>query len=365
MKLKLIMLPAALLLGACAHTSAPNAQKAAPEMLQADGAADFDARDLSVSKNRAVLDAERTAVARVAELYIDETAKAEKYSTLESGMLGSPQLYVSKHKVLSEGRDGASYRVRLKVWVYHARIASELRALNLSGPAATAPRAAFVLRGAAAPAFSAAFREAFAKRSQIKVEAFPFAGDAAAASLPEAALLAAASSSGADLLFAASASASASGAGLNTGFYPSKSEAAVKVYDARTGKTLLELSSQANAIDSSEAASFAKALASAGELLAQQAAAKSDRLLKPQASLKLKIGNIDGIETLEKLKAQLLKLDVKGLRLESYDSGEALFDVSPRSPDAQEFASAVLRGDSLGLELEGTNAQEVSFSLQR
>ncbi len=365
MKLKLLIAPAVLLLGACAHTQAPNALKAAPEMLLADGAADFDARDLAASKNRAVLDAERTAVARVAELYIDETAKAEKYSALENGMFKSPQLYVARQKVVSEGRDGASYRVRLKVWVYQARIASELRALDLSGPAASAPRAAFVQRGAVAPAFSAAFREAFAKRSQIKIEDFPFSGDAAAATLPEAALLSAASSSGADLLFAASASASASGAGLNTGFYPSRAEAAVKVYDARTGKVLLELSSQANAIDSSEAASSAKALASAGELLAQETAAKADRLLKPEVSLKLKIRNIDGIETLEKLKTQLLKLDVKGLRLESFGSGEAVFDVSPRSPDSQEFASAVLRGDSLGLELDGTNAQEVSFSLQR
>jgi hypothetical protein len=365
MKLKLIPLTAALLLGACAHTPSPNALKAAAEPLLADGSADFDSRDLAASRGRAVLDAERAAVARVAELYMDETAKAEKYSALESGILKSPQLYVARHKILSEGRDGASYKVRLKTWIYQARIASELRGLNLSGPAAAAQRAAFVERGAAAPGFSAAFREAFARRSQIKLEKFPFAADAAAASLQEPALLAAAASSGADLLLAASASASAAGAGLNTGFYPSRSEASVKVFDARTGKLLLELSSQANAIDSSEAASFSKALAAAGELLAQETAAKADRLLKPEAAMKLKIRNLDGIEALEKLKAQLLKLDVKGLRLESYGSGEALFDVAPRTPDAQEFASAVLRGDSMGLELEGTNAQEVVFSLQR
>lgn len=365
MKLKLIMLPAALLLGACAHAPAPNAQKAAPEMLLAEGSAAFDARDLAASRGRAVLDAERTAVARVAELYIDETAKAEKYAALENGLLKNPQLYVARHKILSEGRDGVSYRVSLKTWVYHARIASELRGLNLAGPVAAAPRAALVQRGAAAPAFTSAFREAFSKRSQIKLEDFSFTRDEASAALPEPALLSAAAASGADLLLAASASVSASGAGLNTGFYPSRSEASVKVYDARTGKALLELSSQANAIDPSEAASFSKALASAGELLAQETAAKADRLLKPEAGLKLKIKNLDGLETLEKLKAQLLKLDVNGLRLESYDSGEALFDVAPRSPDAQEFASAVLRGDSLGLELEGTSAQEVVFSLQR
>ena len=363
MKLKLILLPAVLLLGACAHTPSPNALKASPEALLSEGYGNFDPHDLAASRGRAVLDAEKAAVARVAELYMDETAKAEKYSILENGLLKSPQLYVAKNKILSEGRDGASYKVSLKTWVYHARIASEMRGLNLSGQAAAAQRAAFVERGGAAPGFSPAFREAFARRSQIKLEAFPFASDASSASMPEPALLAAAASSGADLLLAASASAS--GAGLNTGFYPSRSEASVKVYNARTGKVLLELSSQANAIDSSEAASFSKSLAAAGELLAQETAAKSERLLKPEAALKLKVRNLDGMETLEKLKAQLLKLDAKGLRLESYDSGEAVFEVTPRSPDPQEFASAVLRGDSLGLELEGTNAQEVVFSIQR
>jgi hypothetical protein len=365
MKLKLAFAAAALGLAACAHAPVPGSVKAAPEPLTADGACPFDSRDLAASRACAVQDAERNAVSRVAALYLDEAALAEKAAVLENALFRAPHLYVAKYKTLSDGQDGGFYRVRLKAWVYHGRIASELRALKLSGAAASGPRAAFVVRGTPAPAFAAAFREAFLKRSAVSLADFPFASDPAAADGSQEALLEAAAASGADLLLAVTASASASGAGINTGFYPSKADASVKVYDAPSGRLLLDLANQANGIDSTQAASFSKALAAAGELLAQETAARAERLLKPDAVLKLKVFGLEGLEPLEKLKAQLSKLDVKELRLESYAAGTALFQVVPRRPDPQEFASSVLRGDSLGLELEGAAGQEVAFSLPR
>ncbi|OGR68384.1 MAG: hypothetical protein A2081_02215 [Elusimicrobia bacterium GWC2_61_19] len=365
MKLKLTLTAAALLLGACAHAPAPGSVKAPPEPLAADGACVFNSRDLAASRACAVQDAERSAVSRVTALYLDEAVRAEKNSVLENALLKNSHLYVARYKTLSDGPDAGYYKVRIKAWVYHGRIASELRALNLAGPAAAGPRAAFVQRGTPAPAFAAAFRAAFLKRSAVGIEDFPFASDPALAAGPQAALLDAAAASGVDLLIAVSASASAAGAGINTGFYPTKAEASVKVYDAPSGRLLLDLANQANGIDSTEAGSASKALAAAGELLAQETAARAERLLKPDAALKLNFYGLEGLEFLEKLKAQLLKLDVKDLRLDHYAAGTAVFQVVPKSPDPQEFASAVLRGDSLGLELEGAAGQEVSFSIPK
>ncbi|HAT73044.1 MAG TPA: hypothetical protein DCS63_09540 [Elusimicrobia bacterium] len=365
MKLKLTFLAAALLLGACAHAPAPGSVKAAPEPLEADGACALNSRDLAASRACAVRDAERGAVSRVAGLYLDEAVRAERSAVLESNLLNNPHLYVARYKTLSDGPDGGYYRVRIKAWIYHGRIASELRALNLAGPSAAAPRAAFVQRGEAAPVFAAAFREAFIKRSAVSIEEFPFASAPALAAGDQTALLDAAAASGADLLIAVSASVSAVGAGVSTGFYPSRADASVKVYDAPSGKIILDLASQANGIDSTEAGSFSKALAAAGELLAQETAARAGRLLKPDAALKLKVYGLEGLEILEKLKAQLLKLEVNDLRLESYSAGTAVFQAAPERPDPQEFASAVLRVDSLGLELEGAGGQEVAFSLPR
>jgi len=350
---------------ACATAPAPGSFKAAPEMLYSEGSSDFNASDLGPARAKALLDAERGAVRRAAELYMDDTARAENYQALENGPLKNPQLYVARTRTMSEGQDGAFYRMGVRVWVYHDRLASALRALNLTGQAAAGPVAVFVQKGPPAPAFAKAFRDVFVKRSAVTIKDYPFVSDQALAAGPPEALLAAASAAGADLVIRASASASSSGAGINTGFFPSRADATAAIYDARTGDSLLELSMQANAIDPSESVSFSKALASVGEMLAQEAASKSGRLLKTDAVIRVRITGVDGLETLEKIKAELQRVDVKGLRLDSYSAGAALFAAVPVHPDPQEFASAVLRGDSLGLELDGTSAQEVAFSMPR
>lgn len=352
---------AAMFAAGCAHGPALNPDKAAPELLSVEGAADLDARDLSASRGKAVLDAKKKAVLRAAELYMDETSIVEKRAVLEGGLVNNFPLYVARYELMSEGQDGPYYRVRLKVWIYNAKIASALRGLNLSGSAASGPRAALVSKGQDDADFVSAFKGAFAKRSAISITEYPFTKDAALVSGPEDQLLSAASAAGANLVMAVTASAAQSGSGLNTGFYPSRAKASVKVYEVSSGKVLLDLSNQAEAIDSSQQASLSKALASAGELLAQETAVKAARLLKQDVSVKLKFYGLDGLETLEKLKAQLTRLDVKALRLESYSSGIAVFEVVPYRPDPQELASAVLRGDSLGMELEGTGPQEAAF----
>ena len=371
---------------ACAHAPAPGSFKSAPEPLTVEGSAAFDARNPGASRERAALDAEKNAVRRAAELFMDETARAENYAVLEIGLLKTPQLYTAKSKILSEEQDGHLYRMRVKVWVYHNKIASALRGMNLAGSDAMGTVAAFAQRlpagrqaAAADKSFAAAFREAFSKRSAITIKDLPLtaeingksfvengasSGDALPSG-PESRLLEAAASAGADLLFFVSASAVSSGAGLNTGFYPSRAEASLKIYEVKTGRELFALSSHANAIDSSEAASFSKALASAGELLAQAALGKAERLVKQDIPVKVKVLELDGLEALEKLKAQLLRLELKDLRLESYSDGAAVFFAVPRRSDLREFASTVLRGDSMGLELDEVGSQEVGFSLPR
>jgi hypothetical protein len=358
-------LPVLMLVSACAHAPAPGAFKAQPEPFVSEGSAPLDERNLGASRDRAALDAEKSAVRRAAELFLDETVRAESYAVLEIGLLKTPKLYVAKRKILSEGRDGAFYRVSVRVWVQHDKIASALRAMNLSGPGASGPAAAFVQKGGADKAFSKAFRESFTRRSTVVIKDFPFASDAALLAGPDSSLLEAAASSGAELLLSASASAASSGGGMDTGFYPARSEASLKVYEVATGRELLSLSSQANAIDSSQTAAFAKALASVGELLGQEAAGKTARLFKVAVPVKIRIFGLAGLDDVEKLRDQLQRSDLTGLRLDSYSEGVAVFLAVPGSSDPQQFASAVLRSDALGLELEGAGPQEIVFSLSR
>ena len=359
------ILPLLLLAAACAHPPAPGSFRAAPEPFVVEGSAPLDERNLGASRDRAAQDAEKAAVRRAAELFLDETARAESYAVLEIGLLKTPGLYVAKRKILSEGRDGAAYRVSLRAWVYHDKIASALRGMNLAGPGAAGPAAAFAQRGGADKAFAAAFREAFSRRSAIVLKDYPFSSDEALLAGPDSGLAQAAAAAGAQLLFSVSASAASSGAGLDTGFHPARSEASLKVYEAASGRELLSLSSQANAIDSSQAGAFAKALASAGELLGQEAAGKTARLLKADAPVSVRVSGLSGLEAAEKLREQLQRADLTGLRLQSYSEGTAVFSAVPRTSDPQEFASAVLRSDVFGLELEAAGPKEIVFSVAR
>lgn len=359
------LLPAVLALCACAHAPAGNRAASQPEIVSAEGLAAHNVKDLAASRTAAVLDAQKNALKRAAELYMDDISRAENYAAFEAGPLKNPQKYLLKHKVISEGPEGPSYRVGLRAWVLTGKLAADIRGLSASGPREDKLRAALVSREAPeGAAFAAAFSDALSRRSVLEIADFPFAKNRAQADSDET-LLAAAAAAGADVLLSASASAYAYGAGLNTGFYPSRADASVKVYEVKSGRLLLELSRQGSAIDSSQGASFSKALATAGEQLAQETALKADRLLKPDAVIRIKVYGLDGLETLEKLKSQLQRLDLKKLRLETYSNGTAVFVAVPRRSDPQELASAVLRGDAIGLELEGASPQELLFTAEK
>ena len=118
-------------------------------------------------------------------------------------------------------------------------------------------------------------------------------------------------------------------------------------------------------IYSSQAGAFAKALASAGELLGQEAAGKAARLLKADSPVTIRVSGLSGLEAAEKLREQLQRADLSGLRLQSYSEGTAVFSAVPRASDPQEFASAVLRSDVFGLELEAAGPKEIYFSVAR
>ncbi len=361
---KIILWPVILACCGCAHAPARN-QVSQPEIIISEGLAGFNVKDLAASRTAAVLDAQKNALRRAAELFMDDVSRAENFAALESGPLKNPQNYLVKHKIMSEGAEGASYRVTLRTWVLVGKIAADIRGLSLSGGQEGRLRTALVSReNPEGAAFAAAFSDALSRRSLLEIGNFPFTKDKSVNGSDDA-LLAASSASGADVLITAAASAYASGAGLNTGFYPSRADASVKIYEVRSGKLLLELSRQGSAIDSSQGASFAKALATAGELLAQETAVKADRLFKTDAVIRIRVSGLDGLDSLEKLKNQLFSLGLKKMRLDKYFSGEAVFlAVTPRS-DPQELASAILRADTMGLELEGASPQELLFTAAR
>jgi hypothetical protein len=349
----------AALLASCAHTADKSRSAADPETLLTDGVADNNPKNIAATRAEALQDAQKDALRRVIMLYSEVSGAS--VPAADPLAYGGPQQYIVKHKIISEGVEGAYYRVSVKSWVNHSKLAAAMRAAAPTTKGGG--KASLLAKDAQAAGFAKSFKLAMARRGVIAVEDLP-----AASAKPEdsdEAALAAASAEGADLLLRVSATAAASGAGLNTGFYPSVADAALKVFSVSDGRLQLELSRQGSAIDSSQPASFSKAMASAAELLAQEFSVKADRLVKQDKLVKIKVTGVKGFPGAEGLKADLSKLDVKRLWLESYAEGFAVFVVAPRRPDPQELASSILRGDSFGLELEGASPQEIRFFVTR
>ena len=345
---------------ACAQPSRL-AVRSSLEPVEVSGLADFNDKDLSVSKNAAISDALKNAVEEAAGLFSGEPSEI-------SALSKNPHTYIRKYKLLSAAREGGLYRARVRAYVELSKITDDLRGQTRETARQAVSKAALkILENGpgAGNNFAAAFKKNISG-SQVVFEDYPWLTAATAAqekTLEE--LLSSSRDSGAELLFYARAEARTVGTGLAAGFYPVSCEAKLVVYDAASGRQLFQDSSQANALDASESASGIKALYSAGELMAQRAALNLARMVNKPLELKLRVRKLGGISNLKILKGSVEKLGAKSLRLESYSDGEALFTISPASPDPQELASALLRQDELGLELESATQAEVVFSANR
>ena len=345
---------------ACA-TPSRLAVKSSVEPVEVSGLADFNEKDLSVSKNAAISDALKNAVEEVAGLFSGEPSEISALSKTQHS-------YIRRYKLLSAAREGGLYRARVRAYVELSKITAGLRGQTQETARQAVSKAALKVLESGPGAgnnFAAAFKKNLAG-NQVFFEDYPWLKAAPAAqekTLAE--LLSSSRDSGAELLFYVKAEARPAGAGLAAGFYPVNCEAKLEVYDAASERQLFQDSSQASALDASESASGVKALYSAGELMAQRAALGLARMVKKSFALKLRVRKLGGVSNLKILKGEADKLGAKSLRLESYSDGEALFTISPASPDPQELASALLRQDELGLELESATQTEVVFSANR
>jgi hypothetical protein len=354
------------LLAACAgqikHASARNSV----ETVETEGLASYSAKDPEASVAAAVTEAQKNAIEAVAGLF-QGAQPMVKYDALKQNLLKTPGLYIKKYKTLSERREGDLYRVEIRAYVYVDKVAYALRNPAIADMAGPGVSGALLLDEyfAAAPSSYVDARGAFTGYLGRKT-AINFLDDQALKnSDDENAFFEAARASGADLVMIGRASAAPIGSaqGPQSGFYPARAKAELKIYESGTRRLLLEISGQANAMDTAQEGAFRKALVSAGEMLAQEAFSKADKFIRPAAPLTLRVRALSGIEDARKLKEAVERLGINGSVFESYRDGEAVMTVYPVRPDPQEFASALLRAGSFNLELESISQFEAVFSV--
>jgi hypothetical protein len=360
-------LAALCLLTACGGQAKRTALHNSVDAVEAEGYIPYNERDLIANARAAAVEAQKSAIETVADLFISPLAKAERSDVLKKTLLKSPQLYVKRYKVLGERREGDFYRVSIRAYVYVDRIASALRGLAMTEPAGPGVAGALMLDEYLGPAASAygdarkAFTDYLGRKTVLKFLDAPALNN----SKDENAFFEAARASGADLVLIGRAEAAplAAAQGQQAGFYTTRARTELKIYEAGSRKLMLELAGNSNALDVTEEGAFRKALTSAGELLGQEAFSKADKFIKPAAPLVLRVRGLNGIADAHKLKDAIYKAGASRADFESYSDGEAVITVYPAHPDAQEFSSALLRTGILNLAIESVSQFEAVFSV--
>ncbi len=362
-------LAALCLLTACGGRSKRATLQNSVEAVEAEGYAPYSEVSPSGATAAAVIEAQKKAIETVADLFISTLAKAEKYDVLKRTLLKSPQLYVKRSKTLSERREGDLSRVVIRAYVYVDKISSALRGLAMTEPAGPGASGAIMLDeylGAAVSSYGdarGALTGFLSRKTVLKFLSTPALDN----SKDENSFFEAARASGADLVFIGRAEAAplAAAQGQQAGFYTSRAKVEIKIYEAGSRRLLQELSSSASALDVGEESAFRKALFSAGELLGQEAVSKADKFIRPASPLVLRVRRLGGIADARILKEAVGRMKVSRADFESYADGEAIMTVYPEHPDAQEFASSLLRGGALNLELDSVSQFEAVFSVIR
>jgi hypothetical protein len=357
------------LLTACGGRAKRAALQNSVEAVEAEGYAPYNEGSPAGTTAAAVIEAQKKAIETVADLFISPLAKAEKYDMLKRTLLKSPQLYVKRSKVLSERREGDLSRVAIRAYVYVDKISSALRGLAMTDPAEPGASGALMLDeylGSAVSTYGdarGALTGFLSRKTALKFLSTPALDN----SKDEDSFFEAARASGADLVFIGRAEAAplAAAQGQQAGFYTARAKVEVKIYEAGSRKLLQELSSSSSALDVGEEGAFRKALSSSGELLGQEAVSKADKFIRPVAPLVLRVRRLGGVADARTLKEAVGRMKVSRADFESYSDGEAIMTVYPDPPDAQEFASSLLRGGALNLALESVSQFEAVFTVIR
>src|SRR6185503_14068598 len=87
------------------------------EVVVAEGVAPYDAGNLPASRAAALAAAQRSAVELVVGVYVSAKTRVDKAVAIENNILSKTEGYVKRYEIISEGRDGQWYKMKIRALV--------------------------------------------------------------------------------------------------------------------------------------------------------------------------------------------------------------------------------------------------------
>jgi hypothetical protein len=148
-KALLFLLPLVLVTAGCSgsRSGLKKAAVSGDEIVDVDGMAPYNAQDVPGSRSAALAAAQRSAVELVVGVYVSAKTLVDKAVAIESNILTNTQGYVKKYQILSEGKSGDYYKVRIRALVSTQKLHNDLDSLGLlRAPAIGNPRVALLIQ---------------------------------------------------------------------------------------------------------------------------------------------------------------------------------------------------------------------------
>jgi len=143
-----LALAAVFMLTACAGSSKrlKTGKTVEGEVVEAEGLVPYQEGDLPATKAAALAAAQKSAIELVVGVYVTAKTRVEKAVAIEQNILTHSNGYIKRYEILSEGRSGDWYKMRIRALVSTQQIHEDLDSLGaLKQPSVGYPRVAVAL----------------------------------------------------------------------------------------------------------------------------------------------------------------------------------------------------------------------------
>lgn len=343
----------ALLLTSCATTHKEPRLKVGKgmggEVVVAEGTAPYQADNLPASRAAALAAAQRQAVELVVGVYVSARTRVDKAVAIENNILSKTEGYVKRYEIISEGRDGQWYKMKIRALVLTDSLRGDLNSLGvLRQPGVGNPRVAVLLQEYVGEKQST---EGYATHALtqvllnqgFKVVALPNSVNPQDDPVEVAKAV---SHNTAEILLAGLARAQSMGMNKKLGGMASyRASISFRVIETGTGQVLSTVSETASGMEATPELASQKALQEAASLTSKDLATLPAELAK-QAHVDLTINGITSFEELGKFRKGLSTLHgVKDEFLRSFtqETAIAIFDVMTDQISPQDLADECTR----------------------
>lgn len=319
------------------------------EVVEAEGMAPYKADDLPGTRAASLAAAQRAAIELVVGVYVNAKTRVDKAVAIEQNILTHSSGYIKRYEVLSEGRSGEWYKMRIRALVSTKELYSDMDSAGLlRQPAVGYPRVAVLLKEYVGEKESNEGHASRALTQTLLDQGFKVVQLPQSISRDEDPLEVAKTLNHrvAELLVAGFARAQNLGEDRKLGGMTSyRATVSFRVIEVGSAEVMQTVSEVASGLEGTPEIASQKALEEAAKMTVKDLTSLPQTLSK-RAHVDLTVTGLKSFEGLSKFQKGLLGVTgVKDLYLRSYDqeAGVAVLDVLADQVSPQELADQAVR----------------------